>query len=420
MSSKQDKPGPLRIAFIVDRFPVLSESFIINEVAGAMERGHDVTILSLAAAPSETVVHGDFNKWDMLSRTEYLGVPRSPGPWIKKLLAILWQYRRFLPALAARYDHQHFGATGDRAKFMHQALRLLSMKPFDVIHCQFGLLGLKGLQFRESGVLQGKLITMFRGHDVSRHVQEVGGEVYTELFRKGDYFLTNCDFFRDKLLQLGCDSERLTVKRSGVVTDRFSFRTRHAPTAGNTVVASVGRLVEKKGVSYCLQGFAKALQSWPALEYHILGDGPLRQELEALTDQLGIRHAVKFHGAGNHDDVVNLLHSAHLFLATSVTAANGDQDAAINTAKEAMAMGLPVISTWHGGIPELVEDGVSGRLVPERDAGAIAAALSELLAKPEDWAALGSAGRARVEADYDQRRLNDQLNDIYRAISEQP
>jgi colanic acid/amylovoran biosynthesis glycosyltransferase len=101
------------------------------------------------------------------------------------------------------------------------------------------------------------------------------------------------------------------------------------------------------------------------------------------------------------------------FLAPSVTAADGNQDAPVNTLKEAMAMGLPVISTYHGGIPELVEDGVSGFLVPERDAKAIAQKLDYLISHPEIWVQMGRSGRRQVEDKYDMEKLNDELVKIY-------
>ncbi len=99
-----------------------------------------------------------------------------------------------------------------------------------------------------------------------------------------------------------------------------------------------------------------------------------------------------------------------------MTAQDGNQDAPVNTLKEAMAMGLPVIGTLHGGIPELVKDGVSGFLVPERDADAIANKLSYLIEHPEIWPLMGKAGRTYVESRYDINRLNDELVQIYRQV----
>jgi colanic acid/amylovoran biosynthesis glycosyltransferase len=121
-------------------------------------------------------------------------------------------------------------------------------------------------------------------------------------------------------------------------------------------------------------------------------------------------------GAMNQPEIVHLLDDCDIFLGPSVTAADGDQDAPTNVLKEAMALGLPVVATRHGGIPELIEDGVSGILVPERDSAAIASAIERLVADPARWAEMGRAGRAAVEARYDNDRLNDALIETYEAV----
>jgi len=115
-----------------------------------------------------------------------------------------------------------------------------------------------------------------------------------------------------------------------------------------------------------------------------------------------------------------MLAEAHILMAPSVTAADGDEEGIPNTLKEAMAMGIPVISTLHAGIPELVADGISGFLVPERDAAALADRLRRLVDHPETWAAMGRAGRVRIDSDFDIDRLNDQLLDLYKGMLAAP
>ena len=121
-------------------------------------------------------------------------------------------------------------------------------------------------------------------------------------------------------------------------------------------------------------------------------------------------------GWQNEAGIIEMLSQAHLFVAPSVTAADGNQDAPINVLKEAMAMGLPVVSTTHGGIPELVEDGVSGYLVPERDGDAIAQALTKLIDQPQRWPDMGRAGRDYVERYYGLDDLNDRLAALYEQL----
>jgi colanic acid/amylovoran biosynthesis glycosyltransferase len=121
---------------------------------------------------------------------------------------------------------------------------------------------------------------------------------------------------------------------------------------------------------------------------------------------------VSFQGRREQGTVREGLDGADALVAASVTAADGDEEGIPNVLKEAMASGVPVVATRHAGIPELVEDGVSGWLVPERDAAALAAALERLAREPGSWAAMGRAGRDRIEREYDIDRLNDRLVEL--------
>ncbi len=131
---------------------------------------------------------------------------------------------------------------------------------------------------------------------------------------------------------------------------------------------SVGRLVEKKGIRYAIDALANFRSSGRDVVFDVVGDGILRDQLMKQASELGVSDYVRYHGALSSDAVGRILRGGHLFVAPSVTAASGDQDAATNSGKEAMATGLPVVVTRHGGMPEMVSDGVTGFLVPEQDA----------------------------------------------------
>jgi colanic acid/amylovoran biosynthesis glycosyltransferase len=132
-----------------------------------------------------------------------------------------------------------------------------------------------------------------------------------------------------------------------------------------------------------------------------------------MIDELDLGEQVKLVGPKSQEEVIALLQDAHLFVTPSVTAASGDQEGIPNVLKEAMAMGIPVVSTRHSGIPELVQDGVSGLLAPERDSEALAERLACLIDHPEKWAAMGRAGRQHVESEFDSDKLNKELVDLY-------
>jgi colanic acid/amylovoran biosynthesis glycosyltransferase len=294
---------------------------------------------------------------------------------------------------------------------------LAAQGPFEVIHCQFGFFADQMLALRAAGVHDAAILTTFRGGDISRYVREQGPKVYDRTFAEGDHFFANCGFFRDKALAIGCPADRIEVHGSGIDLSRFAFAARHQPQQGPVEIATTGRLVEKKGISYILDAIATLRADGRNVRFNILGDGPLRGTLEAQAGELGISEHVVFHGWRNQAEIIDILNGCHLFVAASVTAANGDQDAPVNTLKEAMAMGLPVVATRHGGIPELVKDGVSGFLVPECDGAAIADALSRLLDKATAWPSMGAAGRAEVEAQFDMARLNDRLSEVYHDLA---
>ena len=133
-------------------------------------------------------------------------------------------------------------------------------------------------------------------------------------------------------------------------------------------------------------------------------------------NQLGIESHVTLHGWKDQESVSSYLDQAHILLAPSVTAKNGEAEGIPNVVKEAMAVGLPVVSTLHSGIPELVEDGVSGYLVPERDVRAMSERLSDLIEHPERWESMGRAGRKKIEKDFDSEKLTDRLITLYQEI----
>lgn len=409
----------MKIAFLVWRFPVLSEAFILNQITGLVDRGHEVYIHALNGHPKGTTkVHPAVEQYNLLERTYYTS--ERPENFLLCTLKGLWLllfnlHKNSLSCLQL-LDTAKYGKTDELWKRIYRAIALLDAQPYDVIHCQFGTIGPAALMFQQAGFLQGKLVTIFRGIDISRHVQEQGEDVYNELFAKGDFFLANCEFFRRRAIKLGCDPAKIVVHGSGINCQKFAFRPRQPPTDGPVRIATTGRLVEKKGIEYAICAVAQVAQVYSNIKFCIIGDGPLKASLQNLIDELEVTSIVKLLGWKNQQEIIDILDTCQIFVAPSVTAKDGNQDAPVNTLKEAMAMGLPVISTYHGGIPELVEDGVSGFLTPERDADAIAEKLRYLIDHPEVWPQMGQAGRAQVEELYDMNKLNDELVKLYQQL----
>lgn len=408
----------MRIAFVVLGFPELSQTFILNQITGLIDRGHAVDIYALNGSEVQTSkAHPDVQKYQLLDRTYYYRAPdipvnyvgrlfkgfgmlsaklyKTPKVWLRSLN--VWRYRR--NAASLRHLYKVVPLLGTPTKY-------------DIVHCQFGVCGLQTLFLRQFGLLQGKLVVSFRGFDISEMIQLHGDRFYNSLFKNGDFFLTNCDYFRDRIVKLGCAPEKVMVHRSGLDSKKFTFNPPTLAPQERIRIVTSGRLVEKKGIEYSIRAVAKLAKRYP-IEYKIIGDGVLRQQLQQLITELDATDTVQLLGWKDQPEIIAVLQASHIFIAPSVTAKNGDQDAPVNVLKEAMAIGLPVISTYHGGIPELIEDGVSGFLVPERDPDAIALKICHLIDHPQSWLQIASAARAQVEQNYDLHQLNDQLVDVY-------
>lgn len=409
----------MRIAFVVASFPVLSETFILNQIVGLIERGNTVDIYAFedGAEVDTSKVHEDVKKYKLLKHTYY--VPKIPTNHLLRLLKGLSISASFFkhPLVWLRsLDISKYSSQAASLRLLYRAKSLIAQEPYDIIHCQFGTLALMAMTMREIGAIKGKLVTSFRGYDISEFVQSNGNNVYRKLFASGDFFLTNCNYFKNRLIDLGCDRTKLVVLGSGINCQKFSYNHRTIPADGRVQIVTTGRLVEKKGIEYCIQAIAKLAKIHQNIEYKIIGDGPLKAHLQQLIDTLGVNDKVKILGWQRQQEIVDILRQSHIFIAASVTASDGNQDAPVNTLKEAMAMGMPVIGTLHGGIPELIEDGVSGFLVPEKDVDALANKLSWLIEQPQNWAKMGQAGRNYVEKHYEINQLNDRLVEIYQQI----
>ncbi|MDH6060974.1 glycosyltransferase [Chrysosporum bergii ANA360D] len=407
----------MRIAFIVGDFPVVSETFIINQITGLIDRGYQVDIYG--SQPENTYkIHPDVEKYHLLNHTYY--TPKLPKNYLWRLFKgiglILRNWQKSPMVVLRSLNIFKYGRRSASMRLLYSVIGLLDAQPYDIIHCQFGILGLEGMILREIGAIKGKLITTFRGYDISWFVEQNGEHIYDSLFAKGDFFLANCEYFQKKAIKLGCDPQKLVVHGSGIDSSLFPFKIRQAYADGKIRIATTGRLIEKKGIEYAILAVAKVANYYPNIEYNIIGDGLLKPKLQKLIDSLNITDKVRLLGWKTQPEIVEILEQSHIFIAPSVTGKDGNQDAPVNTLKEAMVMGLPVIATDHGGIPELVENGVSGFLVPERDYNAIASKLNYLIAHPEIWSTMGKAGCTYVESHYDLNRLNDRLVEIYQQV----
>lgn len=403
----------MRIAFLVNQFPALSETFILNQITGLIDRGHEVDIYSDYIGKT-TKIHSEVQNYNLLEHTFYGQIPANRFVRVFKALGLIGTKGWKNPVVFLRsLNILKYGQRAKTLQLLYSSSRFVGKQPYDIIHCQLGFLGYEGLLFREVASLKGKLVVSFRGSDFMLYLNMFGQHYFDKLFEQADLLLPVCASMKRQMIELGCNEDKIVVHRSGLELEKFVFNIRRKLPDNPVRIVTVARLVESKGVEYAIRAVANVVNFHPKLEYSIVGDGPLMESLQQLTEELGVNNIVKLVGWKKREEVIEILNLAHLMIVPSVTAKNGAIEGIPNVLKEAMAIGLPVITTEHSGIPELVQDGVSGFLVPERDVDSLAEKLGYLIEHPELWPEMGHAGRTFVEKNYDLEQLNDRLVEIY-------
>lgn len=402
----------MKIAFIVDEFPSLSQTFVLNQIMGLINLGHDVHIFAEIAG-SDIKVHNDYKKYGLLERTYYQLIPKNI---IFRLLKGIFYIIKYTPSnyevVFRSLNIFRYGRKALSFYLLFLSIPFLEKGPFDIIHCQFGTLGLKAVLLKQIGAINCKVVTSLRGYDVTMILNENPG-IYSELFREGDLFLPVCQSLKERLIHAGCDEKKIVVHYSGIDCSKFEYSQRQRINGEHIKVLTIARLVEKKGVAFAIEAVADLISKGEKILYTVIGDGMLYENLKQMIERMGIEQHVKLLGWKTQEEIKRLLQEAHVLVAPSLTSVSGDQEGIPNAIKEAMATGLPVISTFHSGIPELVTDGVSGFLVPERDVGSLADSLAYLIRHPEICNDMGKAGRMQVEQKFDTHQLNNRLEELY-------
>lgn len=289
---------------------------------------------------------------------------------------------------------------------------LLLRRGADLMHIYFGHTGVHLLPFVECW--DKPCVVSFHGADVAMkpEIRDYPAKL-RRLFQTVPLIFARSRSLADRLVQLGCPPDRLRINRTGVPLRDFPFVDRPAPRGGRWRLLQACRLIEKKGVATSLRAFAIFQRYHPNAEFLIAGKGPLQPELERLIAELGIARKVSFRGFLSQPELVELYRSAHIFLHPSETPPDKNQEGVPNSILEAMATGLPVFATHHGGIPEAVEHGRTGILVREGQYDALAAAMRAAVSSPAAIREMGFLASEFVAANFEQDAQIRQLESYY-------
>ena len=353
---------PIKVLMVVPSFPKVSDVCMLNQITGLIDRGFDVYIYAKNKGDF-TTIQKEVKQYNLIERTFYGEFPQD-------------------------------------------------LNSFDIITFQ---LGHKAFDIKKDFCFKGKVIICIRGYDISGYLT-VKPDAYSKLLDMCDLFLPVCKEFKNRLIKLGVDRNKIIVHHSAIDCSKFKFKYHNHPGNKLIKIISVGRFKEKKGFEYAIKAVAQMVKKFSSIRYYIIGGGPLHDRYQKLIKELKLKKYIKVLGWHTHDELIKILDKAHILIAPSVTAVNGDQEGIPNVLKEAMAMGLPVISTYHAGISELIDNAKSGFLVSERNINALVKRLVYLITHPGVWRHLELAGRKKVEREFDTEIENDKLAEIYRRL----
>ncbi len=354
------------------------------------------------------------------------------------IYTLIRSHRRYRPIVLDRHARRHahefpldayyspviaFGPLGPMAGILERlALRVWKRSPYlervmrhhrvRLLHVHFGQVAALFVPIARR--LHIPLVSSFYGKDVSVFAQRPDWRHrFRSLWTYGDAFLVLGPRMAEQLAAQGCPEEKIHILPLALNLQHISPKT-WSPlqkTGATTYLLTVGRLVPKKGTDVLLRAFAHLPEH---THLWIIGDGPQRAALEHLTRALNLAHRVTFLGWRPHNEVLEWMQRAHIFVLPSRTdPESGETEGTPTVLLEAQSTGLPVVATYHADIPFIVEHGRTGLLVPEGDEEALARALNELCNRPERWAEMGRAGREQVGTRHSASRVIQRLESMY-------
>jgi len=291
-------------------------------------------------------------------------------------------------------------------------LPLLSRTDARLLHIYFGQIAVHLLPLIRTW--KNPSIVSFHGADVTVDMNKPAYRESTrQMLDAVKLVLVRSESLRRALINLGCDPKKIEVQRTGIPLEEFAFHERSFPNDGEWRLVQAGRLIEKKGLPVTLRAFAVFLRKYPNAMLTIAGEGPLLDELQKLARELNIERRVSFTGFISQEQLRDIYYRSHIFVHPSQTGHDGNVEGIPNSMLEAMASGLPAFATDHGGIPEAVENGVSGVLVHERDHEAMANALLNATQDSDSLARIARNGAEVVRKNFDLQAQAQRLEEIY-------
>ena len=412
----------MRIAVIIDAFPKLSETFVLYHIIGLLENGHSVHVFS-SDEEKRHLIHQDAISVNYKSFTSY-GVDRPNGiSRIVKAFKIILNNWKTHKALLQSFNPFRYGFYGLKGYLFYnlEVFARSENSEFDIIHSHFGNNGIKGALAQKLGLIKGKHVVHFHGHDLLRDDYIQSYDNYSLLLKSIDGIVFNSDFLRSVFLKkfeghevmpFDIVHEPFNPERFPLMEDRIKSET------SPFTITTVGRLVSWKGQGLVIDAIQVFREKFPEFDVrlNIVGDGEDFNALEEKIKSLNLGSIVNLTGSLTQDKVSAVLHDSDVFVLFGTRNSKGEIDTQGVVIQEASSIGLPVIISDAGGMKEGVLQDETGFIVPENDLNALVEKLYYLAMNPEKGREMGEKGHAYVCENFSYTSIGHDILRFYTTI----
>lgn len=393
----------MQVAFFLDTFPTLSETFIRNQITGLIDLGHEVTIFCHPNPDKKAWEIEDVKNYQLQNYIvdRKVSIPKSKGERIRQGLKLIQKYwptnkRQLCESL----NFLKHGKKAIDLTLLHSIAPFLG-QPFEVMQCHFGHVANQAVILKEMK-FNFRMQVMFHGFDIRLGIEQ-GGSIYDGLIKHADKIQAISNYNYKHLIEFGFAKDKVEFHPVGIDMNKFPQKKEYNTNA-TIQILSVGRLVWEKGYKYGIEAISKLIKEYDfSITYTIIGAGELFQELQNLTQELGIKEQVVFAGAKEQKEISLQMQQSDIFFLPS------EAEALPVVLMEAMACGLPTVATNVGSVTELVQDGKSGFITNPKDYQDMTLKLKALIEKKKEWEEMGNFGWDYITKKYNIQYLNKRL-----------
>lgn len=408
----------LKIAVIVNAFPKLSETFIVNQITSLIDKGHEVKIFAQSKGDL-LKVHNNIGDYALLEKTVYKQKPpknKIKRVWVffKLLTNNLWQVNWKL--LFKSLNFFKYGRSAISLRVFFERKFYILNKDFDLVHVHFAMNGIDVANCKAEGFLNNiKIIVSFHGFDINPSKIDYYQTYYKVLFEQTDQFTVNTIYTKELLYSVNAVLKNVTIIPESLDVNIFKKRGIQSIKDNVFRIVYCGRLVSFKGGNLLPQIIKELLnRNIKNIHLHIIGDGVLRETIKAEIERRKLQSVITMEGALTQVEIKNIFEISNVFLLPGVyDKTDGRAENQGLVIQEAQAMELPVVVSDVGGMKYGMIPDITGIVVKENDIDGFADAIETIYKYPIKAKNMGKEGRRFVEENYSSEILVEKLISIY-------